>query len=218
MAQKNPARGSATRTANMNRRREHILACAGTMIARDGYDAFTLGQLAEEANVTVPTIHNLIGKKSKIFERLVDDMVAQIEAVLQETGAEDPIAAVEAFTDSLMALFAANEDLYKAAFIAGERSGLFEHEMPTGIYAKSLSLAYQVCENARAAGYLKGGIDADLLAQHLFASQRLARQDWMNGYIDLDAYRQQVLKGMFITLAADANPEFHDRLMKKIRE
>jgi len=60
------ARGSRTRTENMNKRRAQILERASNIIATKGLEGFTLGVLATEASVTVPTIHNLIGKKSDI--------------------------------------------------------------------------------------------------------------------------------------------------------
>ena len=212
------ARGSATRTANMIKRREHILSCAGELIAKVGYDEFTLGQLAEAANVTVPTIHNLIGKKSQIFERLVADMVERIKNVLSELEQDDPILAVETFIDNLLDLYCTDENLYKAAFVAGERAHLFEHELPSGIYARSLEIVMDVCNRAVEQGYLQGEIDIKQLSRQLFACQRMARQDWMHGYIDLDTYRKHVLSGMFITLAADATPDYHQRLLNKIEE
>ena len=53
-------------------------------------------------------------------------------------------------------------------------------------------------------------------AEQLFGCQRLARQDWVNGYISLEQYRRQVLAGMFMTYAADATPAFHRRLCEEI--
>ena len=52
----------------------------------------------------------------------------------------------------------------------------------------------------------------------LFSSQRLARLDWVNGYIDLPTYRTRVLTGMFITYAADASPGLRKRLASKLRD
>ncbi len=46
----------------------------------------------------------------------------------------------------------------------------------------------------------------------------MARQDWVSGYIGLEAYRKQVLLGMLITYAAHATPEFHGQIYKKIEE
>jgi AcrR family transcriptional regulator len=210
------ARGSATRTANMNKRRGHILACAGNIISNEGIGALTLNRLALDANLTVPTIHNLIGKKSDIFKELFEEMVAGVEDVLVHLGIGDTIAATEAFIDKLMELFSTNEGLYKGAFAAGEREKLFEHELPSGIYAKGLQVTIQVCTHAQEEGYLEGKVNSSVLAHELFGCQRLARHDWGHGYIDLKTYKTQVLIGMFIVFLADASPTLRSRLLTKI--
>lgn len=217
MSQVSRAKGSATRTANKIKRRENILSEARNMISTEGIDGFTLNKLATAANVTVPTIHNLIGRKSQVFQQLVEDMVIRIEKVLFSTDIHDPIAAVEAFVNRLMELYSSDPDFYKAAFVAGDRIQLFEQELPSGIFSKSLELAIRVCIDAKENGYLNGYIDSINLAHQLFACQRLARQDWVRGYINLKTYRSQLLTGMFIVLAADATPDLHKRLLEKIQ-
>jgi len=217
MSQKSLARGSATRTANMNKRREQILSCAGELIAKGGLDAFTLNKLAVAAEVTIPTIHNLIGKKSDIFERLVDEMIERVGQALFEQTVQEPIEAAQTFINKLLELYRSNEGLYKAAFVAGEQVKLFEHEKPQGVFAKSLSLSVQVCENAIKTGLLEGHIDSKQLAQELFGCQRLARGDWVNGYINLAEYKQQVLRGMYVVFAADATPSYKQKLLTEIR-
>ena len=210
------ARGSSTRTANMNKRRHQILSCAGKLIAADGIEAFTLKRLAQDAEVTVPTIHNLIGKKSDIFEKLVEDMVRRVEEALNFQTTGDPITAAETSIDKLMELFSGNETFYKAAFVAGERIDLFEHTEPGGIFASSLNLAIQVCQLGREQGYLQGEIDTSQLAHEVFGCQRLARHDWVQGYIDLKTYRRQALAGMFIIFAADATADYRVKLLERI--
>ena len=216
MSKKNIARGSATRTANMNKRKQQILDCAGQIISTQGIEALTLPKLADEAGVTIPTIHNLIGKKSDIFEKLANEMVDKIGEALSAQQISDPITAAETFIDKLMELYASNEALYKAAFVVGERNKLFDHENPEGIFAKSLQLTIQVCQHGKAQGYLLGEIDAIKLAHELFGCQRLARYDWMNDYIDLSHYRSQVLVGMFVIFAADASATYKTQLLAKI--
>jgi len=216
MSERPMARGSATRTANKIKRRENILKSARRILANQDFDEFTLNLLATEAEVTIPTIHNLIGKKSDILKELVEDMVIRMEDVLSFGDFSDPILASEAFIDNLISLYKQDEDFYKAAFVAGERAKLFEHELPTGVFSKALKLANQVCEQAAQKGHLLGNINSGQLAEQLFSNQRLARLDWINGYIDLTTYRTQVLIGMFITMAADATPELHARLIEKL--
>ncbi len=210
------ARGLATRTANKNKRRDAILARAGEMIAEEGLDALTLAKLAERADVTVPTVHNLLGKRADILAALVTESMEKVMVAGADLNLTDPITAVESFVENLLSLLATNEALYRAAFIAGERIKFFEHQSSSGIFARAADEARMVCREAVERGDLQGRIDTDQLAMRLFASQRLARQDWMNGYIDLDTYRIQVMTGMFITLCADASPAFKDRLIVKI--
>lgn len=211
-----PQRGIAARTENKIKRRQNILDQARTMIANDGFHSFTLAELANKAKVTVPTIHNLIGNKTDICRQLVEDMVTRTEHLLEQEEFSDPISTVEAFIDNLITLYRDDETFYKAAFFIGEQEKLFEHELPSGIFSNALKLAVQVCVDAKEKGYLLGNIGSLMLADKLFANQRLARQDWMNGYIDLAEYKHQVLTGMFITFAADASVDFHQELLGKI--
>ncbi|MEM7763607.1 MAG: TetR family transcriptional regulator [Pseudomonadota bacterium] len=210
------ARGLATRLANKEKRRQYILDCAADMIVDQGIDAMTLAKLAQRSNVTVPTIHNLLGKKNELLMVLVEDSMAEIMTAGTDRDLSGPIEAVESFVDNLLGLLATNEVYYKAAFIAGERLKFFEHQSASGIFARSIEETRNVCRAAVEAGDLVGNIDPDNLAIHLFASQRLARQDWMNGYITLHGYRVQVLEGMLITLCADASKALKEKLLNKI--
>ena len=208
--------GVATRTANKLKRKQTILNTARDIIATGGYASFTLAELASQANVTVPTIHNLIGNKSEVLTQLVGDMVERTEQVLSSTAFKDPISAVESFTDNLMSLYHDDEAFYKAAFVIGEQESMFEHGHAGGIFKKSLKLAYQVCLDAKEHGFLVGNINSELLADRLFANQRIARYDWMHGYIDLSEYRRQMICGMLLTFAADATEEYRPVLIAKM--
>ena len=211
------ARGNVTRQANKKLRRQRILDIAKTLIASQGFEAFTLSQLAREAGVSTPTIHNLFGKKDDIFQELVSQMVDTIGLALSNPDMSDPIEGAEVFTDNLLQLYKQDEAFYRSAFMAADRTGLFDPELPSGIFHQSLQIAERLCTQALEDGFLQGNIETAKLAQQLFACQRLARQDWVNGYIDLDRYRQQVLTGICITYAADATPDFHHRLCQKIQ-
>ena len=217
MTTKTIARGAKTRTANKNKRRDFILECAGKIIATKGYDALTLSQLATDAGVTVPTIHNLIGKKSQIFQTIIVAMVDRIAVVLNRQPEGDPTAAMEAFVSELMVLFEGNEALYKAAFLAGDRSDQFEQRSADGIYAKSLHLSVQICEQGQNKGFLRGTVAPDILGFQIFGCHRLARQDWMQGHIDLTEYQRNVLLGTYLLLRADATPTFAATLDHKIK-
>ena len=212
------ARGNITRQANKKLRRQRILDIAKHLIASQGFEAFTLSHLAKEAGVSTPTIHNLFGKKDNIFQELVSQMVNTISLALSNPDVSDPIEGAEVFTDNLLRLYKQDEAFYRSAFMAADRTGLFDHKLPDGIFHQSLQIAERLCTEAKENGFLKGNIATATLAEQLFACQRLARQDWVNGYIDLQRYRKQVLIGMYITYAADASPDFYKMLCNKINE
>jgi len=216
MTQKGLARGSSTRAANVNKRKHIILERAGDIIATQGVDALTMSKLALAADVTVPTIHNLFGKKADIFERLVIEMIERVEKALADLVLSDPITASEAFIDKLISLFRANEGLYKAAFVAGENTKIFDQKLPGGIFQTSLDICSQVCQKGREDGYLLGNINTEILARQVFGCQRLARQDWVNSYIDLDRYRAQVLCGMYITFMGVARQDYKEMLQRRV--
>ena len=212
------ARGNITRQANKKLRRQRILDIAKHLIASQGFEAFTLSHLAKEAGVSTPTIHNLFGKKDNIFQELVSQMVNTISLALSNPDMSDPIEGAEVFTDNLLRLYKQDEAFYRSAFMAADRTGLFDHKLPDGIFHQSLQIAERLCTEAKENGFLKGNIATATLAEQLFACQRLARQDWVNGYIDLQRYRKQVLIGMYITYAADASPDFYKMLCNKINQ
>ncbi len=210
--------GLATRQANKERRKQRILAIARELIASEGFDALKISELAKRSGVTIPTVHNLFGKKNDIVIELFRDLVGRIDEALTAPELDDPIDALEAFLDKLLAMYGEDEVFYRAAFLGGERLGLFEHEMSDGVFRKSLKVAERLTMEARERGHLQGRIDQDWMAEQLFNSQRMARQDWVSGYIDLARYRQQALIAMLMTYAADATPEFHQRLCRRIEE
>ncbi len=212
------ARGNTTRQANKKLRRQHILDMAKNLIATEGFEAFTLTQLAKEAGVSAPTIYNLFGKKNDIFHELVAELVESISVAMSNPDMSDPIQGAEVFTDNLLHLYKQDEAFYRAAFIAADRTKLFDHELPTGIFHQSLQIAQRICVAALKDGFLQGNIETAKLAEQLFACQRLARQDWVNGYIDLQQYRQQILMAMYMTYASDASPNFYKRLCAEIQQ
>ncbi|MCD2195951.1 TetR/AcrR family transcriptional regulator [Actinomycetospora endophytica] len=72
--------------------REAILAGAVAVFARRGVDAASIGELAEAAGVTRPTVYAHFGAKNEIFRALahrVRDEVLDAQAV---TGTDDPAA------------------------------------------------------------------------------------------------------------------------------
>ena len=216
MTKKKPAKGLKTRTENKNKRRNYLLECAGDIISQDGLDAFTIARLADCAGVTIPTVHNLLGRRSEILNKLVKYAMSDVMSAATDFDPANTLDALESFVDGLINLLSTNETFYRAAFMAGERLNFFEHQSESGLFMEARNQARLICAYAVSSGKLEGRIDTDQISIRLFSSQRLARLDWMHGYIDLKAYRKQVLTGMLITLCADASLDFKKELLSKI--
>jgi AcrR family transcriptional regulator len=205
-----------TRATNMARRRALILSHARDVIANEGFEALKLRDLATRANITVPTIYNLIGGKSDILTLIIEDLVTRLEAVHKNANQSNVEDVFEAQIDTRLELFAKDESYYRAAYIAGDRIGLFEQNSPSGLYKRSLHLTISSCREAIDADLLFGRVASEQLGRQVYSCYRHARQDWVFGYYDLEGLRKQALTGIFLSLAADAKPAFHKRLMQRL--
>lgn len=208
----------STRVANMEKRRVRILASARETLSREGFEALTVRDLAKQAGVTVPTIYNLIGNKTAILRRLIEDMVLRCEDVLESSNAQDPLGMAESVVTSLAGLFVEDEDFCRAALLAGLHIAADDSDTtPSGLLERSAQIAMEICHEARAQGLLMGAIDTTTLGERAFDSYRIAVFDWLNGVIDTEGFQRNALIGFFVCLASDATPEFRDQLMSRIR-
>lgn len=213
------SRGNIARQANKKLRRERILDIAKHLIASNGLEAFTFAKLANEAGVSTPTIHNLFGKKSDIISELVAELISSLSMFLAKPNVGDPVESATYYVDSIVSLYRGNEDFYRAAYMAGDQVGLFDdRDSPEGLVQQSQKIARLCCIAALEEGFLLGNVDIQTLLRQLYDCHRIGRQDWVGGHIDLNEYRNRVLEGMLTVYAADASPECHIRLCKKIRE
>lgn len=204
------------RAKNMAKRREAILREARILIAEEGFEALKIRDLAMRAGLTVPTIYNLIGGKTAILAVIIDEMVATLRVIQDEAGAGSVEGAFARQINDLADLFAKDEAFYRAAFIAGDRSGLFEQSSDKGIFAHFVRQPIEACARAVNEGLLCGNVPPEILGPQIYGCYRLARQDWANGYFDLAGFRRQALTGVYLCLASDAAPEFRAQLLAEI--
>lgn len=213
---KNPTKalGNATRQANKKLRRERIFATAKRLIASKGLEDFTISELANEAGVTTPTIHNLFGKKNDIIKELVSTLIKEVQGVTSAPPI-DPIENTAFFVDNVTAQFEQDIDFYRAAFMSADHLKLFDPRIPDGLFQQARQLATPNKEWYEK-GLLLGNIKPHVIRDRVHNSNRLARIDWVNGYIDLNQYRHQVVRSILLVYAADASQELKVRLVEEI--
>ena len=214
MKESGEALGNVTRQANKKLRRERIFNIAKRLIAAKGLEEFTISELADEAGVTTPTIHNLFGKKSDIIRELVSNLIEQMQGNVLNPPI-DPIENAKFFVDNVVALFEQDTDFYRAAFMSAEQVKLFDPRIPDGLFQRAQQLAAPRKEWYES-GLFLGNIEPSTIMKRVHNSNRLGRLDWVNGYIDLNQFRHQVLEGILLVYASDASPELHVRLSEEI--
>ena len=209
---------NSTRQANKILRRNRILNIAKHLIASEGLEVFTLSQLADKAGVSVPTIHNLFGKKSDIYQELITELVIALHGVMSKPMFGDPVESAKFYVHSIVSMYTDNEDFYRAAYMVGNQEGIFDdRKSKDGFVQQSIKIAERCCVAALKEGFLLGNIETSTLTRQLYQCHRLGRQDWVYGHIDLNEYYHQVLEGMLMVYATDATPECHKRLAKELK-
>lgn len=209
---------SSIRSVNKQLRRDRILREAHRMIASLGFDGLNLRALAKAADVTVPTIYNLIGSKDELLSALVEKAVLRIEESLAQFTSAPALDQVEAVVIQSTALFAEDENFFRAALISGEHLGLTGGQTETTgwIDQRSTQMAASACRAALREGLLRGQFDADLLGAQMYALYRTGMHDWVYGRSTIEEFRRVALLGFYVCLAADASTEFHKVVMSKI--
>ena len=208
------ALGNETRQANKKLRRERIFNIAKSLIAAKGLEDFTISELADEAGVTTPTIHNLFGKKSDIIKELVSNLIEQMQGISRDPPI-DPIENAKFFVDNVVVVFEQDTDFYRAAFMSAEQLRLFDPRIPDGLFQRAQQLAAPRKEWYDS-GLFLGNIEPSTIMKRVHNSNRLGRIDWVSGYIDLNQFRHQVLESILLVYASDASPELHVRLSEEI--
>lgn len=206
------------REFNMAKRRSRILHEARRLITGGGFDTFNLRALASAAEVTVPTIYNLVGNKEAIVTALFLDVVAEIDKRVGLHRNDEPLEmAVAAVTEST-GMFEEDEDYYRAAFIAVEhldQSGPHHHTV-SQIYAWGECLFIDGLNACAEIGLVRGRIPPAVLGQQILRSYRTSCRAWAFGQMSIQEFRAAALTDVYICLAADAVETFHATLIKKI--
>lgn len=202
----------------MSKRRRDILNAAREMLAEDGYERFTIRNLAARSNVTAPTIYNLIGGKADVIDALIEEMMTRINsAELFQAGA-DPIEAAELMMDRLAESYHQEPAYYRAAFLAWEFQQHFQNSQPAGMSSASMHSVASVIDAAHSAGMLREDANLDLLRLHIWNCYRIARHDWIHGHISLDRFRFQGLTAILFYLLGIVHEDHRSRILDSIEK
>lgn len=208
------------RARNMQKRRVRILAEARNLITSAGFESLNIRDLARLADVTVPTIYNLIGKKEDVLLALGAGVVTEIEARVVPREDAEPLTLAGAVVIQSTELFREDESFYRSAFLAVEwlDQGGQHHEAVAGIYAWAGSMMRDGIDACRNAQLIRGRISPELMSELITRNYRMNCRGWALGHYDLATFRRMALSDLYITLSADAVETFQLQLLHKITD
>lgn len=204
----------SVRESAKNERRQRILKSARDILRKEGHQGFSIRTLAELANVTTPTIYNLIGSKQDILLALSDETVRKLELAHHVSKTVDPIEKAEEVINGTVAIYRSDEDYTRQLLLGLEAESLDEFDKT--LRRRGRKVAIDDCKKALELGYLHGEVDSELLGNRFASAFQQAQRAWLRGEFDLECMRKEALISCFLILAADARPKFHKRLIEAI--
>lgn len=199
-----------------NERRQRILDSARSILRETGHQGLSIRTLAELADVTTPTIYNLIGSKQDILLALSDETIRELELAHHVSTTVDPIEKAEEVINGTVAIYRSDEEYRRQLLLGLEAEDLDEFDKTLG--QRGRKVAINDCKRALDHGHLRGDIDSELLGNRFASGFQQAQRAWLRGEVDLESMRKEALISCFIILAADAKPKFHKRLIAAIHQ
>ena len=162
-------------------RRRQLLDAALEAFAARGFHATSMNDVAEAAGVTKPVLYQHFGSKRALYQELLDDVAATLEARIHEaTATASPREQVEAGFRAYFTFVAERRSRFTLLFGSGARR---DAEF-TGTVARL---------EASVAEWVASLIDADLddahrrtLAYGIVGLAEATSRHWVSGALDLD--------------------------------
>lgn len=204
----------SVRESAKNERRQRILESARGILRKAGHQGLSIRTLAERANVTTPTIYNLIGSKQDILLALSEETLGELDSAHHVSATVDPIEKAEEVINGTVAIYHNDEDYTRQLLLGLEAESLDEFDKT--LRRRGRKVAIDDCKKALELNYLRGEIASELLGNRFASGFQQAQRAWLRGEFDLERMRKEALISCFLTLAADAKPKFHKRLIRAI--
>jgi AcrR family transcriptional regulator len=201
------------REENARRRRERILAAARELIDRDGMDGWSMRKVARAANLSVPTLYNLLGSKEEIRAALCAGFFDEIDQDLQETSLDRPLERALALATEGVDHVVAQAAMTRPVLLAGEQISTHER-WPTPHAVERSRAAIQAAMDQ---GYLHADLRADLLAAQAYEGFYRAALMWARRELDAAGFRTKALYAVCVCLLAAATDTTRPELLRTTR-
>lgn len=204
----------AARRKNIAARRTRILEEAAQIISEKGANGLTMRNLAAASQVTVPTIYNLWGNRDDILVALSQKIQDVLGEALRKGDGQHPLGQMGAMVDGLRDALVRDDAPFlhgaACAFIAQADQPEYRH------YAAEIIADIAAICRAQHRVQLRGNIDAELLAIHIWLSLEQGLAQWSRGALSTSQTMDFIRQGIFLALSADAMPGIKGRFIGQI--
>lgn len=200
------------RELHKDARRTDILRAARDLVAEGGIDALTMRSVAERAQVSVPTIYNLIGNRAQVLSALMDAGGDRLDDLLAGSTGADPITAMVEASEALATVVAPNAAVVAAVL----NDGLGVPRVDEGLFARFRLLTVDALADAGGSGLLDRPADPELLTDRCVALAAGAVVSWATVHHDEDRLRDELVHGSLLVLAAHVGDDERPRVRREL--
>lgn len=198
-------------------RKQRVLAEARRLIAKRGYEAITMRELAEKSLVSVPTLYNLFGGKNKILLAAVGsyfgNLLGEGKRVSTPTGLERVIGLAEALSRETPRHAAYARSLMSFFGNVSDAGGIHE------IAATRLTAELRIgLEQMRGQRQLAAWVDPGALAARLASLLSIITFEWARNRFSDAGLRGAMLYGVGAMLLGLARGKAAAELEQIVRE
>ena len=195
-------------TAVQQQRRERILLSTRDQLSQFGYEGLNMRELSLIADVSTSTLYNLYQSKDTLILAALEDLLADINAVVVESGTSGLsrfLARVDAVAEQIVETPKYAEAMGKMLFSADAHDPIVQMMIGT-----SLSFNGEELAEMADCGELRAETDRKFLARSLSSTGWSTVLRWMKGYVALHDFKQEYVRNAismmlpYVTQAAEA--------------
>jgi AcrR family transcriptional regulator len=207
---------SGLRERNKERRRQAILEAALELLRSNDIQAVTIEQIAARAEVSPPTIYNLVGTREQLLVALVDRISEDLAEWFPppEGAVEDPIGTARRAVDESVAAFVADSAAYRQVVralgdlaVSGSRL-TFD---PSPLHVSAMRRAQEL-------GILRPDLDPVALGRQSLLAYVAALNSWAAGGLSDEGFSIAAHHGIATVLAAASSDEHRERHLAEFAE
>jgi len=196
------------------RRIQRILDAAAHIIEADGIDSLSMQTLADEAEVSVSTLYNLVGGKDAILLKLLSVTVDNLEMTAPSQGA-DPVSTLGSLIDEFVDSFRARQALYRPLLLSLEGHPILGQGADE-LRRRTMTIVETAVTDAVAAGQLEDTVPPAVIAHHVCNTVQMGLRRWSIGMTGFEEFRTEARSGVWLALLAVATPSTRDRLLGEL--